>query len=85
MNEANVAALKAILVEVLEPGNLSADEIGDLGEDLAARGVLVPSSLGPGDAALIVAAGMKEDPPFQWTPNDAGFVSQLNRIAKGET
>jgi hypothetical protein len=85
MNEANVAALKAILVEVLEPGNLSADEIGDLAEDLAASGVLVPSSLGPGDAALIVAAGMKEDPPLQWTPNDAGLVSQLHRIAKGET
>ena len=46
MNEVNVAALKALLVELLEPGNLSADEIGDLAEDLAASGVLVPVQAG---------------------------------------
>ena len=78
MNQANVAALKALLVELLEPGNLSADEVGDLAEDLAGHGVLVPSSLTNEELTTVWEE-------IESVPDGANNArSGLERIARGE-
>jgi hypothetical protein len=84
MNEANVAALKALLVEVLEPGNLSADEVGDLAEDLAAHGVLAPSSLTPEQAREVAESRFDFVPPGAYTTQPPLVIAALERIARGE-
>lgn len=78
MNQANVAALTALLVEVLEPGNLSAEEIGDLAEDLAAHGVLVPSALTSTELSIVW------EELEQGAPNADKTRRTLERIAEGE-
>jgi hypothetical protein len=84
MNQANVAALTALLVEVLEPGNLSAEEIGDLAEDLAAHGVLAPSSLTDEQAREVVSARLDFEPPGTYTVRPRLVIATLERIARGE-
>jgi hypothetical protein len=88
MNKANVAALKAILVELLEPGNLSADEVGDLAEDLGASGVLVPKALTGSDTKTAVHAALDYDVGMAGgvLPAVKGekLIAALERIAKGE-
>jgi hypothetical protein len=87
MNEANVAALKAILVELLEPGNLSADEVGDLAEDLAGHGVLVPNALTGSDTKTAVHAALDYDVGIAGGKLPAvkgeNLIAALERIAKG--
>ena len=84
MNERNVAALKAILVELLKPGNLSADEVRDLAEDLAGQGVLVPSSLTDEQARDVVSARLDFEPPGTYTVRPRLVIATLERVARGE-
>ena len=46
---------------MLEPGNLSPDEVADLAEDLAGHGVLVPNALTGSDTKTAVHAALDYD------------------------
>jgi hypothetical protein len=84
MNEANVAALKALLVELLEPGNLSADEIHDLADDLADHGALVAGALTDEQSRSVLFKSALAAPADQLAEDGHWVRSTLERIAKGE-
>lgn len=84
MSEANVAALQALLVELLEPGNLSADEIRDLAEDLAEHGVLVPSALTDEQSRSVLFKSALATAADRLAEDGHWVRSTLERIAKGE-